>query len=193
MDSNTYICMYIFYFAGEKRELVFSPGELRHSKEWFDGQWHNMKKRPDIVSSFSGTEKKSDVNEDGASFDNKRDFVIPINDDALPRIMIKIGNSRVDSDDKMPNESIVVPDLSKDHSLANLRWKSSGKRRRGRSPVHKLHSGTSGSCLEVGFQTFENIFADSSLKFESDNCKYASDAHFSSSAVSSLTNLVMSR
>ncbi|KAL9148968.1 hypothetical protein ABFS82_12G078900 [Erythranthe guttata] len=170
------------YFPGEKQELLFNRGNLRRSKEWFNGEWHRIKGRPDIVSSLSGINKKSD-------------FAGPIHEDSLPVKTIKIRNSTVDSKDKnMPNESRLVPDLSKDYSLVNLRWNSSGKRRRGRSPVHKGHYGSNNThCAEAGLKNFEKFLVNSSLKFDTDNCKYANEARFSSSTVNSLTNLVMSR
>lgn len=164
---------------------------MRHSKEWFDNGWQKIKQRPDLVSTIYGTSKISDIDQDGSPFDG-RDLAAPLNNDALPQKVIKIGESILDSDDKKPNESQAVRDLSKDYLLAQLRWKSSGKRRRGRSPVHKAQFGTN-SSNETGLRTFEKFFVNSSLKFDPDNCKYASDSHFSSSVVSPLTNLVMSR
>ncbi|KAK4430198.1 hypothetical protein Salat_1320500 [Sesamum alatum] len=177
------------YFPEERQELTFGPCDLRCSKEWFANGWQNIKERPDLVSAFSGINKVSDIDRDGASFDNK-DLAAPIqNDDALPQTLMKIGDSVADNDGKMP----IVRDLSKDYLLARLRWKSSGKRRRCRSPIHKVHFGTNGSSFETGLQTFKKFFASSSLKFDPDYCKYASDSHFSSSVVPPLTNLVMSR
>ncbi|KAI3467108.1 hypothetical protein Pfo_023771 [Paulownia fortunei] len=180
------------YFPDEKRELIFTLGDLRHSKEWFDNGWQNIKERPDLVSAFSVINKMSDIGQDGAPFDY-RDNAAPIHNDALPQKVIKIGDTMADSNDKMPNEPQVIRDLSKDFLLARLRWKSSGKRRRGRSPVHKVHFGTNSSSVETGLQTFEKFFVNSSLKIDPDICKYASDSHFSSSVASPLTNLVMSR
>ncbi|KAL0380754.1 UNVERIFIED_CONTAM: hypothetical protein Sangu_0139700 [Sesamum angustifolium] len=180
------------YFPEEKQELIFGPYDLRRSKEWFASGWQNIKERPDLVSAFSGINKISDIYQDGAPFDNK-DLAAPIQNDAVPQTLIKIGDSVVDNDGTMPIESQAVRDLSKDNLLATLRWKSSGKRRRFRSPIHKVHFGTNGGSFETGLQTFKKFFDSSSLKFDPDYCKYASDSHFSSSVVPPLTNLVMSR
>ncbi|KAL0396808.1 UNVERIFIED_CONTAM: hypothetical protein Scaly_0129200 [Sesamum calycinum] len=180
------------YFPEEKQDLIFGPYDLRRSKEWFASGWQNIKERPDLVSAFSGINKISDIDQDGAPFDNK-DLAAPVQNDAVPQTLIKIGDSVVDNDGKMPIESQAVRDLSKDNLLATLRWKSSGKRRRCRSPIHKVHFGTNGGSFETGLQTFKKFFDSSSLKFDPDYCKYASDSHFSSSVVPPLTNLVMSR
>ncbi|KAL0463602.1 UNVERIFIED_CONTAM: hypothetical protein Slati_0247800 [Sesamum latifolium] len=177
------------YFPEEKQELIFGPCDLRRSKEWFAGGWQNIKERPDLVSAFSGINK---IFDNGAPFDNK-ELAAPTQNEAVPQTLIKIGDSVADNDGKMPIESQAVRDLSKDYLLARLRWKSSGKRRRCRSPIHKVHFGTNGSSFETGLQTFKKFFASSSLKFDPDYCKYASDSHFTSSVVPPLTNLVMSR
>ncbi|KAL2234981.1 UNVERIFIED_CONTAM: hypothetical protein Sindi_1230300 [Sesamum indicum] len=180
------------YFPEEKQKIIFGPCDLRRSKEWFASGWQNIKERPDLASAFSGINRISDIDHDVAPFDNK-DLAGRIQNDALPQTPIKIGDSVADNVGKMPIECQAVRDLSKDYLLARLRWKSSGKRRRCRSPVHKVHFGTNGSNFETGLQTFKKFFASSSLKFDPDYCKYASDSHFSSSVVPPLTNLVMSR
>ncbi|PIN05951.1 hypothetical protein CDL12_21498 [Handroanthus impetiginosus] len=180
----------IVYFPGEKQELVFNLSDLRHSKEWFDNRWQSIKERPDLVSSLFGLNKVSDVNHDGAPFDN-RDPSTLIHHDTSPKVN-KINDSMADNDNEISNEPEGVRDLSKHYLLAHLRWGSSGKRRRSRSPVHRMNFDCN-NTVDHGFNSFEKFFLNSSLKFDSDNCKYASDPHFSSSVVSSLSNLVMSR
>ncbi|KAK6157658.1 hypothetical protein DH2020_011906 [Rehmannia glutinosa] len=176
------------YFPAEKQEHVFSLSDLRHSKEWLEGGWQDIKERPDLVSAISAVNKISNIGQDAAPCDS-RDLIAPIHSDASTQKAIKMDDSIAKSE----NESQAVIDLSKDYILARLRWKSSGKRRRSRSPVHKVHSGNNTTTVETGLQTLEKFIVNSSLKFDSDICKYASDSHFSSSVVSSLTNLVMSR
>ncbi|KAK6134073.1 hypothetical protein DH2020_032170 [Rehmannia glutinosa] len=176
------------YFPAEKQEHVFSLSDLRHSKEWFEDGWQDIKERPDLVSSISAVNKISNIGQDAVPCDS-RDLIAPIHIDASTQKVIKMDNSTANSE----NESQATTDLSKDYLLARLRWKSSGKRRLSRSPVHKVHSGNNTTTVDTGLQTLEKFIVNSSLKFDSDICKYASDAHFSSSVVSSLTNLVMSR
>ncbi|KAG8366598.1 hypothetical protein BUALT_Bualt17G0096500 [Buddleja alternifolia] len=176
------------YFPGEKREMTFSPGDMRRSKEWFDNRWQSIKGRPQLVSTIYGINKCSDIDQVGAPIANK-DLGSIHNDDPLQK-PVKIGDSMTNSDEKTPNDSQFVRDLSKDYLLARLRWKSSGKRRRGRSPLHRAQF-SANSIDDTGIQTLEKFFVNS--KFDQDNCKYARDSHFGSSAASPLTNLVMSR
>ncbi|KAL8463203.1 hypothetical protein ACS0TY_034008 [Phlomoides rotata] len=179
------------YFPAEKNEFVFSSGDLRQSKEWINDGWQNINPRPDLVSALNGKNQIPDVKQDGLQFDEK-DLPAPIKVYASPQLVIKISDSVLENHNKTPKESPAqgVRDLSKDCLLARLRWKASGKRSRGRSPVHKGQFGNNRSSVEARLQTFEKLLVSSSLKLDRDNCKYANDSHFNSSVVPSL---VMSR
>lgn len=168
---------------------------MRHSKEWLDNGWQNIKPRTDVVSAIYGTEKISEIDKEDGLPSGNRAIVSPLNDDALPHKVIKSGEPKLGGEDKLPIKSHVIRDLTKDYLLAQLRWRSSGKRRRGRSPVHKAQCGTttSSSSVEAGMLTFEEFFVNASLKLDPDNCKSARDSRFSSSVVPPVTNLVMSR
>lgn len=158
---------------------------MRHSKEWLDNGWQNIKPRNDVVSAIYGTEKISEIDKEDGLPSGNRAIASPLNDDALPQKVIKSGEPKLGSEDNLPNKSRVIRDLTKDYLLAQLRWRSSGKRRRGRSPVHKAQCGT--SSVEAGMLTFEEFFVNASF------CKSARDSRFSSSVVPPVTNLVMSR
>lgn len=114
------------------------------------------------------------------SFDNQ-DLVVPLDNSSLPEKVIKTLDPKSTLVDRRPAKSL-VRDLTKDSLLAQLRWRSLGKRRRCRSPPHKAGD---------EFSTFEEYFVNKSLKLDSENnCKSVGDAHFNSSSV---LNLVMSR
>ncbi|XP_057765702.1 uncharacterized protein LOC130986331 isoform X2 [Salvia miltiorrhiza] len=175
------------YFPDEKQECTFSAGDLRHSKEWLNNGWQNIKQRPDIVLAVYGSDKISCIKKDDLPSCDSTALAAPLNNDALPQKMIKTGEAVSAREDKMVIECPqVVRDLTKDYLLAQLRWRSSGKKRRGRSPVHK-------AGVEAGLPTFKGFFVNSSLKLDADNCKSSRDSRFSSSVVPPLTNLVMSR
>ncbi|KAL2485152.1 Agenet domain-containing protein/bromo-adjacent-like proteiny (BAH) domain-containing protein [Abeliophyllum distichum] len=183
------------YFPGEKKEQIFSSGDLRHSQEWYENGWKFFKERPEVVSVLSsqkakqGMEKSLDFNL-VAAHENREPAGIICNN-ALPvKIVVGCGDSMAGIEDKKPKELKVVRDLTKD-LLGQLRWKSSGKRRCSRSPVHKVHFGANSS--DSGIQAFDRFFTNSSLKVDPDNCKYASDSLHTSSVVSSFPSLVMSR
>lgn len=86
----------------------------------------------------------------------------------------------------------VVPDLSKDDVLTQLKWKSSRKRRRGSGS-----SGNDGNSKRspegIGSRDYEKFLIPSSLKVDLENCKYIGDTLFSTSVVPHLTSMVMSR
>ncbi|KAL2546391.1 agenet domain-containing protein/bromo-adjacent-like proteiny (BAH) domain-containing protein [Forsythia ovata] len=185
------------YFPGEKREMIFSPDDLRHSQEWTENGWKDIKERPGVVPILSGLGRKphvetsSDVIPDAAPYVN-RDLVDTIHSDALAiQNLVGCDGSMFSSDEKKPNQ--VARDLSKDGLLTQIRWMSYGKRRHGRSPVHKLHYSVNSSGKYSAVGTLKRFFAPSSLKVDPDNCKYANDTLFSSSVASPVTNLVMSR
>ena len=89
----------------------------------------------------------------------------------------------------------LVLDLSKDDSLSQLKWKSSGKRKRGTSAcVQKLNCSRNLIKSTAGSVTCERFLIPASLrKVDNDNCKYMGDPLFSSSVVPTLTSLVMTR
>ncbi|KAL6573678.1 hypothetical protein OROHE_002137 [Orobanche hederae] len=183
MKKESEDCLYV-YFPEEKREVEFSVGYLRRSMEWLDNNWHDIKERPDLVSRFSSMNKTHD-----------RNNTQPDKRIASPQNVIKTDDSSSDVNHKKANEHPPISDLSNDNLLSRLCWKSSGKRRRSRSPVNKAQSGDRyvDTAVKAGFQSWEKFFVNSSLKFDSDNCKYVGDSHFGSSVASPLTNLVMTR
>lgn len=175
-------------FSGEKQQLIFGSSDLRHSQEWLENGWKQLKERPDIVSTLCGVEVKRDAvvvhtevkPDKEASHCQKEHSENP-----------KVDDSR----DRKLETLKVVRDLTKDDLLSKLRWKSS-RRRRCRSPVHKVHYGVDerGHDKVDQTQNCQNYFMRSSLKkMDPDNCKYISDTLFSSSVVSPFSNLVMSR
>ncbi|KZV58549.1 hypothetical protein F511_12376 [Dorcoceras hygrometricum] len=182
------------YFPGENKEQIFSVSDLRQSQEWIDNEWKKMEDMPEIISTlleretFSSTEKDVDAKlEAGSSV--KCDVSLPEDTNVLLKAS-EIGGPMTVHDIKMPNDLETIRDLSKDLLLTHLRWNSSCKRRRSRSPVHKLWYRA--NCDYSGM-SFEKLFVNPSVKFDPDNCKYANDSHFNSSVVSPMTNLVMSR
>ncbi|XP_009356604.2 uncharacterized protein LOC103947416 [Pyrus x bretschneideri] len=184
------------YFPGEKRVLIVGHGELRHSQEWLGIGWAQIKDRPELVSSIScNLETKQVV---GKSSD-----CVPTQSavcDSEPLKKEETGcNSSVSLDESDKDEKVKepgkVPDLLKDGLLAQLKWKSSRKRRRGNgSSVQKLHcivsDGKSARRL-VGSGACESFKISSSLKVDRENCKYLGDSLFSSSVAPPLTSLVM--
>lgn len=173
------------YFSGERKELIFGCGDLRHSQEWLKNGWKQLKERSDLVSVLSGLEIKQDVANGGDVKPEKA---------ALCYDRDHFDNSKGDLGDRKSNELTVVRDLSKDDLLSQLRWKSSG-RRRCRSPVHKLHFAVHDKkrVEDSRNKNYQRYFAFPSLKVDPDNCKYMGDSPFGSSVGSPLTNLVMTR
>lgn len=188
--------------AGEKLESTFALSDLRLSEEWSGNGWQRVKERPDLVASIlSDLQTKqvmvntSEGNPENASLCGKRltgdvhKETLLVEDEGECRKLQTISVA-----DKL-KEFGFVRDLSKDALLSQLKWKSSKKRRRGIS-VRKLHyvgDKCNGSPDEVGTQTFDNLFFPRSLQLDHDNCKYIGDSPFSSSVVTPLTSLVMSR
>ncbi|KAA8532719.1 hypothetical protein F0562_032752 [Nyssa sinensis] len=191
------------YFPGEKRESIFGCSDLRHSQEWLGNGWKHMKERPDLVTSIlSGRDTRQivvkpwDGKLDQAAICDKSLVVNTVHKDGLS-IKDEVGcsNSQVDSVKNKAKELEVVRDLSKDELLAQLKWRSSRKRRRRGNIVQMLHcvNSKNRSPEAVGMRPYERFFFPSSLKVDNDNCKYVGDFLFSSSVVSPLTSLVMSR
>jgi hypothetical protein len=109
--------------------------------------------------------------------------------------------------DKLLKDKETVRDLLKDEVLCQLKWNCS--RRRGSSGIssscgkkknyrvvvrNSSKKKSKNRAAVLGAQTCEKFFISSSMNMDHDNCsKYIEDPVFSTSVVSSLTNLVMSR
>lgn len=155
-----------------------------------------MKERPDLVNQIlSGLPTKQVVSE---TCDGEPTQVAICDNRQIVKDGAGFSNSPSVSGNDKVEELEVAPDLSKDDSLAQLKWKSSRKRRRGSgSSVQKLHyddSNSKSSPEAVGSHTCERfLITTSSLMDNHENCKYIRDSLFNSSVVPSLTSLVMSR
>lgn len=104
----------------------------------------------------------------------------------------KDSSSGSESDKDGMAKELKSSDLSKDNLLAQLKWKSSKKRRRGcGTSAQKLHHIDSSDVSPA--RTRERFVIPPSLKLDHENCKYVGDSLFSSSVVPHLTSLVMSR
>ncbi|PSR84930.1 DUF724 domain-containing protein [Actinidia chinensis var. chinensis] len=199
-ESEDKICV---YFPGEKQELLFGSCDLRHSQEWWGNGWGVIKERPDLASSIlydlerkQVMVKASFVEREKAATCERRELASVAHNDSLP-VKDEIASSKSQMDYMMgkAKESEMVCDLLKDPLLAQLKWKTSGKRKR-RNSVQKLHyvgDRNSSSPETVGTHTFDSFYIPKSLKADHDDCKYTGDSVFSSSVVSHLTSLVMSR
>ena len=151
-----------------------------------------MKERPDLVTSIllSGTESKHFVSKssDGKPTQNAIcDIGCSKKDEGGS------ANSPLDSGSDKLKGLGYAPDLLKDDTLLQLKWRTSRKRRRS---VQKLHvnDNTSKSGSEVmGSDASDGFFIPKSMKVDCENCKYVGDSLFSSSVVPPMTNLVMSR
>lgn len=180
--------------AGEKQTHIFGHSDLRHSQEWLVDGWKHLKERPELVSVLLGDstviESSNVILEQHTTCSNDVHLSTE-----KPRDEAASGNPDADAGERL-KVSEGVHDLSKDNRLAELRWKTSGKRRRCRSPVNKVRFSFEKNrnvTKESGMQIKETLFIPSSLKVDPDNCKYITDSLFNSSVVSPLTNLVMSR
>ncbi|KAE8100746.1 hypothetical protein FH972_018609 [Carpinus fangiana] len=171
------------YFPGEKQESIFGRDDLRQSQEWLGSGWVHIKDRPDLVNVIlSSSETKPDA---GKSSDGKpAQATVPYSRHSRQD---ETGSSdfRSDSEDDKAKLLEAVRDLSKDDLLAQLRWKSSRKRRRG--------GGISVQKLRSKIISCERFLISTSMKVDHENCKYMGDSLFSTSVVSSLSSLVMSR
>lgn len=181
------------YFPAEKKISIFPLKDLRPSQEWLGTGWIQIKERPELVTPIlSDLERKLNVviscDERSAphrasTCDYDNELVSYVHKDAL-----LISNT--------VNETSRVRNLAKDDLLAQLRWKSSRKRKHSRNSSQKLYDGDSknkSSVKVLGTRTWEKYFIPSASKVDNDNCKYTMDSAFSSSVVSPLTSLVLSR
>lgn len=180
--------------------MTFNHGELRlrHSQEWLGDAWVQMKERPDVVTSIVSLLEKKQVL--GETCHDIPEQVTVFEREQVRKVESGQGDSCQDSEcgkDVRANKLEAVPDLSKDDLLAQLKWKSSRKRRRSSgSSVQKMHyivANNNGSPDAVLSRTCERFLLPPSLKVDHENCKFAGDSLFSSSVVPHLTSLVMSR
>ncbi|EOY02092.1 Agenet domain-containing protein / bromo-adjacent domain-containing protein, putative isoform 2 [Theobroma cacao] len=182
------------YFPGEKRESVFDSGDVRPSQEWLGNRWINIKERHDLVSSILRGRKQ----DAGKSYDcNLVKTTVGDGGQFAKGATIGCNDSPVEPGNDRAKDVGLVPDLSKDDLLSQLKWKSSRKRRRGTgTSVQKQNCGCKRikSTAEVTRSvTCERFLIPASLKLDNDNCKYRGDPLFSSSVVPPLTSLVMTR
>ncbi|KAK1386934.1 BAH domain-containing protein [Heracleum sosnowskyi] len=92
--------------------------------------------------------------------------------------------------------SVVARDIVKDDLLAKLKWKTSRKRKRSPNSSQKLCTSETKNKSQIrafGTRTWEKFYIPSSTKVDHENCKYTREPVFSSTVVSPLSNLVLSR
>ncbi|CAI9096232.1 OLC1v1032323C1 [Oldenlandia corymbosa var. corymbosa] len=170
------------YFPGECQESIFARNDMRHSQEWIENGWKQLKERSDLVSEHTRKPEVVDCSEGKP----EREAAVLYPD---------TFDNEVDQGDKL-DEMSRVRDLSKDDALSQLKWKSLGRRRRSsRSPVHKSHfsADDENRVEDSRKQTYQRFFKiASSMKVDPDKCKYMGDSPFGS-VVPHLTNLVMTR
>lgn len=167
---------------------IFNLGDLRQAQEWTGNGWLPVRERPDLVSSIlPGLETPQDP---------CKSPVVASTGDGMQSKQGETTILNLEGDNK-PRRPKLVPDLSKDDLLSQLRWNSSRKRRRS----------SGGSCRNRNCRKSPNADASepnasggfmisASLKVvDSEDCKYGrgDPTIFSSSVVPSLTNLVMCR
>ncbi|KAK8537493.1 hypothetical protein V6N12_043653 [Hibiscus sabdariffa] len=180
---------FVVHFPGEKRELVFDIGDIRQSQEWVGNRWINMKERCDLVSTMLQVGRQDVSNSYDCTFDTNT-----ICDGGRSGKDVSDDNDSPGEpagNDTAKDESL-VPDLAKDDWLSQLKWKSSGKRKRVTSTrVRKLNCSRNLVKSTARSVSSERFLIPASLKVDNDNCKYIGDALFSSSVVPPLTSLVM--
>ncbi|KAK2971568.1 hypothetical protein RJ640_017937 [Escallonia rubra] len=185
------------HFPGEKLESVFRCCDLRPSQEWLGSRWKYMEGRPELVTfilSDSGRKlgsiKSCDGKADQATCSADKKLVGAVHK------KVACGNPTAGFGTEKMKDAGMVQDLSKDGSLAQLKWKSSRKRKLSRNSYQNLHHSVikhKSSSDILGTRTSDRFFIPSSLSVENENCKYGRDSLFGSSVASPLTSLVMSR
>ncbi|XP_031097491.1 uncharacterized protein LOC116001716 isoform X2 [Ipomoea triloba] len=188
------------YFPGEKETHIFGHSDLRHSQEWLADGWKHLKERHELVSVLLGDSTVKQTVKESSDVILERhttcsNGVHHLSTEKPRDEVASAGNTDADAGERLKVLE-GVHDLSKDNRLAQLRWKTSGKRRRCRSPVNKVRLSferNQNVTKESGMQIKETLFIPSSLKVDLDNCKYITDSLFNSSVVSPLSSLVMSR
>lgn len=187
----------LYFCVGEMKCSTFNRGDLRHSQEWLRNGWEQIKERPDLVTSL--LPQLSQKVSGKASHGSLKQAAIcgceeVRKDDSGPSYSCW---DSVGGDDVRVKEHDVVPDLSKDNLLTQLKWRSSRKRRRtGGSSVLKMRymvADNNGTPEAMVSRACERFLIPTSFKVDHENCKFGGDSLFSSPVVSPLTSLVMSR
>lgn len=169
--------------TGEKCDSVFCQKDLRPSQEWLGSGWKQMEDRQDLLTKIlSKLNKKLDTvtpcpvacNDKLHGFDQEGN----------------LSNSN-NADDKF-----VVRDIVKDDLLEKLKWNTSRKRKRSLNSSQKLCKNETKNKSQIrafGTRTWEKFYIPSSAKVDHENCKYTRESAFTSTVVSPLSNLVLSR
>ncbi|OWM89361.1 hypothetical protein CDL15_Pgr024109 [Punica granatum] len=165
------------FFPGEKRDAVFPLKDLRPSQEWIGNRWVLVKDRPEVLTSMVQLLQRKHVgevnSENGAGLESPHS----------------------DTKDAIINKLQAVRDVCKDTSLANLKWKSSGKRtyRRRKAFLKEHPESEKVSVRDVETHVLDEFLIRPSFKVDRDKCKFISDSLFNHSVVPPLSSLVMSR
>ncbi|CAK7326553.1 unnamed protein product [Dovyalis caffra] len=183
------------FFPGEKKELVFCSSDLRLSQEWLGNRWTPIKERPDILFHLSSCLERKQVK--FRSDESKLAQIIVPDSKQSGKANPGYSDYSLDSGRDMKKESKLVPDLSKDNLLAQLRWSSIKKRRRiSGCSGHKMHHNNNGGrrlSEVIGSNAGERFLIPTALNVDHENCKYMEDSLFASTVLQPLTSLVMSR
>ncbi|XP_039069459.1 uncharacterized protein LOC120216002 isoform X2 [Hibiscus syriacus] len=187
-DSEDKFCV---HFPGEKRESVFDIGDIRRSQEWVGNRWISMKERCDLVGIVLRSGKHNASNSNDPNFDKN---TIRCDGGQIIKDSSDCNDSPGESGNDGAKDECLVPDLSKDDWLSQLKWKSSGKRKRVSSThVRKLNCSRNLIKSTARSVSSERFLIPASMKVDNDNCKYIGHPLFSSSVVPPLTNMVMTR
>lgn len=173
------------YFPAEKCDSVFCQKDLRPSHEWLGNEWKQMEERHDLLTKIL------------SKLNKKLDTVTPCRsvacNDKLQFGFDQEGNL---SNSNNADDKFVVRDIVKDDLLAKLKWKTSRKRKRSPNSSQKLCRSETKKQSQIrafGTRTWEKFYIPSSVKVDHENCKYTRESVFSSTVVSPLSNLVLSR
>lgn len=157
--------------------------------------WKHIKERPDILSHLSSCLERKQVT--FISDESKLAEVAIPGSRQSGKANPECGDYPFESRLDMRKEVKALPDLSKDKLLAQLRWSSIKKRRRGSgSSGHKMHLYNNGGrrlSEVIGSNSGERYLIPTALKVDHENCKYMGDSLFTSAVVQPLSSLVMSR
>ncbi|XVE53314.1 hypothetical protein DITRI_Ditri02bG0194200 [Diplodiscus trichospermus] len=177
------------YFP-EKRESVFDGADVRQSQEWMGNRWINMRERHDLVSSILGR-RKQDASK---SYDCNLVKTACCDGGQSGKDAATCDDSPLEPGNDCTKDVSLVPDLSKDDLLSQLKWKPIRKRKRVTATcVQKTNYVWNLIKNTTGPVTCERFLIPASLKIDYDTCKYLGDPLFCSSVVSPLTSLVMTR
>ncbi|KAJ6350919.1 hypothetical protein OIU78_006939 [Salix suchowensis] len=183
------------FFPGEKTESVFCCSDLRLSIEWLGNGWTHIKERPDILSQLPSCSERKQVT--FISDESKLAQVAIPGSRQSGKTNPGCGYYPLESRLDMRKKLKMLPDLSKDILLGQLRWSSIKKRRRGSgSSGHKMHHSNNGGLRlaeVVGSNAGERFLIPTSLKVDHEICKHMGDSLCTYAAVQPLTSLVMSR